>query len=77
MFTVHGMFSNQIVPLIYGLLIGKSADSYNKFFEQILLHGDYEPESILVDFEIATLKSIKLMFPDASQIGNLERLIFH
>lgn len=64
------MYCNQIIPLVYVLLIGKETNDYNKVFEQLLLKHDYEPESILVDFEAATLKSTKLMFPDAVQIGN-------
>lgn len=64
------MYSLQIIPLVYVLLIGKSTDDYNDFFEQLLLQYDYEPESILVDFENATLKSIKTMFPNATPVGN-------
>jgi hypothetical protein len=64
------MYSLQITPLVYVLFIGKATDDYNSLFEQLLLHYDYEPESILVDFESATLKSTKAMFPEAIQIGN-------
>jgi len=64
------MFSLQIIPLVYVLLIGKAAEDYNDFFEQLLLLHDFEPESILVDYEIATLKSIRTKFPDAQPIGN-------
>lgn len=64
------MFSLQIIPLVYVLLIGKSTDNYNDFFEQLLLQHDFQPESILVDFESATLKSIKTNFPNAHPIGN-------
>jgi hypothetical protein len=64
------MYSLQIIPLIYVLLIGKDTNDYDNFFEQLLLQHEYQPESILVDFESATLKSSKLMFPDAIQIGS-------
>ena len=50
------MYSCQIIPLVYALLIGKETKDYNRFFEQLLLKHDYEPGSILVDFENATLK---------------------
>ena len=70
------MYSCQIIPLIYVLLIGKETNDYNKFFEQLLLKHDYEPESILVDFENATLKSTKTMFPDAIQLGTLSNMYF-
>ena len=63
------MYLLQIIPLVYVLLIGKSIDDYDRFLEQLLLQYDYEPESILVDFESATLKSTTIIFPDAVQIG--------
>ncbi|CAF4539087.1 unnamed protein product, partial [Rotaria sp. Silwood2] len=71
LFTVHGMFFLQIIPLVYVLLIGKAADDYNDFFDQLLLQHDFEPESILVDYESATLKSIKTKFPNVDSIGCL------
>ncbi len=55
--------------LLYMFYLLENTNDYNNFFEQLLLKHDYEPESILVDFECATLKSTKLMFPDAVQIG--------
>ncbi|CAF3943882.1 unnamed protein product [Rotaria sp. Silwood1] len=69
--SVHGMYSLQIIPLAYVLFIGKNTDDYSSLFEQLLLHYDYEPEPILVDFESATLKSTKTMFPEAIQTGCL------
>ncbi|CAF1356503.1 unnamed protein product [Rotaria sordida] len=76
LFTVHGIYSSQIIPLVYVLLIGKDTNDYNKFFEQLMLHYDYDPESILVGFESGTLKSTKAVFPDAIQIGNRYTIFF-
>ena len=70
------MYSCQIIPLIYVLLIGKETNDYNNFFEQLLLKHDYEPESIPVDFENATLNSTKTMYPDAIQLGNFKLYAF-
>ena len=70
------MYSCQVIPLVYGLLIGKKAKDYNKFFEQFLLKHDYESESILVDFENVALRSTKVMSPDAAQLGNFELYAF-
>jgi hypothetical protein len=63
MFTLHGLFKSQVVPLVYGLLIGKKTSDYEHFFEHIMKTGDYNPESILTDFELSTIKSIKSLFP--------------
>lgn len=60
-----------IIPLVYGLLIGKSATDYNKFFQKILEVDDFTPESILSDYESGTIKSIKDLFPNAVHRGKL------
>jgi hypothetical protein len=39
------------------------------FFEKLLLEFDFDPDSILIDFEQATIKSITRLFPDAIQKG--------
>jgi hypothetical protein len=57
------------VPLVYALLIGKKATDYDQFFEKLLLEFDFNPDSILIDFEQATVKSITRLFPDAIQKG--------
>ena len=71
MFTLHGLFKSQIIPLVYGLLIGKKTSDYDQFFKLIMDQGDFNPESILTDFESATIKSIKGTFPRALHKGNV------
>ena len=58
-----------IIPLVYGLLIGKSADNYDDFFEKVLEQDDFRPETILTDFEAGTIKSVKGMLPNATHKG--------
>jgi len=69
MFTLHGLFKSQIIPLAYGLLIGKKASDYDKFFERIMEEDDFNPNSILTDFESGTIKSIKSLFPNVLHKG--------
>ena len=52
-----------IIPLVYGVLIAKSVNDYNTFFEKILEQDDFRPESILTDFEIGIIKSVEDMLP--------------
>ena len=51
--------TNMTVSLVYGLLIGKSTDNYNLFFEKALKQDNLQPESILTDFEIGSIKSVR------------------
>lgn len=71
MFTLHGLFKSQVIPLVYGLLIGKKASDYDQFFKLIMDQGDFNPESILTDFESGTIKSVKGLFPRALHKGNV------
>ena len=60
-----------MIPLVYGLLIGKSAADYNQFFEKILDQDAFQPLSIMTDFEQATIKSVNEKFPNVLQKGNI------
>lgn len=51
MFTLHGLFKSQVIPLVYGLLLGKKAADYDNFFECILKEDDFHPDSILTDLK--------------------------
>ncbi|CAF1517507.1 unnamed protein product, partial [Rotaria sordida] len=64
LFTLHALLKSVIIPLVYGLLIGKNATDYTKFFEKVLEQDDFEPASILSDFESGTIKTIKEVFPN-------------
>ena len=63
------MMGNAIIPLVYELLIGKSARDYNLFFEKVLEQDNFRPESITTDFETGTIKSVKDMLPNVLHKG--------
>jgi hypothetical protein len=58
-----------VIPLVYSLLIGKHTDDYNGFFEKVFEQDDFRPESILTDYEPATIKSVKAFFPNLLHKG--------
>lgn len=63
------MMTNAIIPLVYGLLIGRHHEDYNQFFEKLFELDDFQPESIMTDFESATIKSVKSMLPNTLHKG--------
>ena len=63
--------TDTIIPLLYGLLIGKSTHDYNLFFEKILEQDDFQPQSIMTDFETGTIKSVKEKLPNVIHKGNI------
>ncbi|CAF4780521.1 unnamed protein product [Rotaria sp. Silwood1] len=71
LFTLHAMMTNAIIPLVYGLLIGKSNDDYNQFFEKLFEQDNFQPESIMTDYEGGTIKSVKEMLPNVLHKGCL------
>ncbi|CAF4933851.1 unnamed protein product, partial [Rotaria sp. Silwood1] len=71
LFTLHALLKSVVIPLVYGLLIGKSGDDYKQFFEKVLEQDDFQPESILSDFESGTIKTIKELFPNTVHRGCL------
>ena len=44
---------------------------YEQFFQCIMKEDDFNPESILTDFEAATIKAINSLFPRVSHKGNM------
>ena len=72
MFTLHGLFESQIIPLVYGLLIGKKASDYDQFFKLTMEEDHFNPESILTDFEAGTIKSAKTLFSHVLHKGNIK-----
>ena len=64
------MMANAIIPLVYGLLIGKHTDDYNFFFQKVLEQDNFQPETIMTDFESGTIKSVKEMLPNVVHKGN-------
>ncbi|CAM4928514.1 unnamed protein product [Rotaria socialis] len=64
MFTLHGLYKSQVIPLVYGLLVGNKTTDYDHFFRRIMDEDDFDPETILSDFEAATIKSINSLFPN-------------
>ncbi|CAF4343910.1 unnamed protein product, partial [Rotaria magnacalcarata] len=71
LFILHAMMTDAITPLVYGLLIGKSAEDYNLFFEKVLKQDNFQPESIVTDFETGTIRSVKDMLPNILHKGCL------
>ena len=63
------MMNNTIIPLVYGLLIGKTANDYNLFFGKVFERDSFQPESIMTDFESGTIKSVKEMLPNVLHKG--------
>ena len=69
---LHAMMTNITIPVVYKLLIGKSSEDYNLFFKKMLAQDNFQPESIMTDFETGTIRSVKNVLPNVLHKGMLQ-----
>ena len=69
LFTLHAMMNNIIMRLFYELLISKSVEDYNLFFQKVLEQDSFLPESLVIDFESSTIKLVKETLPNVLHKG--------
>ena len=70
LYSIHGFLNDRSVPLIYALLPDKCQTTYANFLDQLKkVKPDLAPESIMVDFEKASINSLRLAFPETEIKG--------
>lgn len=70
LFTVHALIDGKAVPMVYALLTNKRQDTYRKLFQAMKnLQPLLNPQSVLVDFELASINAVKLVFPETTIVG--------
>lgn len=64
--------NGKLLLLVYGLLANIQEKTYLKFFKMIdnYLHN-YEPKSVNIDYELATINSVKKLYPTVKINGCL------
>ena len=66
-FTVHVLVNDTIIPCLYGFLPNKSKQSYERFWSGVYSFiQNLQPESILTNFELASIQPIQQRFPEAT-----------
>ena len=70
MLGIHGLFnSGWHMPLVYGLLPGKTEALYSALFNELDTFGPYDPQSILCDYEQALHNAILKTWPSVTVRG--------
>jgi len=78
LYTVHGCIggdeNSRIMPLVYVLMSSKSEECYQTLFQDLIDFGDehsidLQPQFIITDFEIATIKAIRAEFHEVQNKG--------
>lgn len=71
LFTIHALVQDSVVPCIFALLPDKSHETYVRLWRGIIDNVDQtlDPQSVLSDFELASVQAIRDTFPNAAVKG--------
>lgn len=73
-FHISGIKDGYKIPLVYVLCSDKTTATYRRIFDELMiLQPNFNPTNIVVDFELATVKAIREIFPNA----NIQGCYFH
>lgn len=74
MYTIHGSRGGWRMPLVFVLCTNRTTATYTTIFEKLKAdQPTFNPKQINIDFEQATIKAIKEIFPEA----NIQCCYFH
>ena len=76
LYTIHGLWHGQMIPLVYVLLPNKTRETYTRMFrllQDALIARNiiWSPNSFQIDFELAVIRAIEMLFPNAQIRGCL------
>lgn len=75
LYTIHGFYKEQMLPLIYVLLPNKKAKTYQIMLNLIVAESKrrnltFQPKEIQIDFEQAVVRAIRSVLPKTSVKGS-------
>ena len=60
-FSTNAQINNQILPIVFGLLLNKNENTFNRFFSEVrnvVRNIGHDPSDVLIDFEKAAVNAI-------------------
>lgn len=70
LYTVHGRYENNLIPLVYVLTTEKSKQAYSHVLEFLKsAKRGLNPSVMIIDFELAYIRAFEDSFPDCSIHG--------
>jgi hypothetical protein len=67
LFPLHVYIEGSVVPAVYALLPNKTQQTYQQMLLEFSKLRQFNPESIVTDFERATINAVQIVFPNVSQ----------
>lgn len=76
LYTIHAFYRKQMFPFVYILLPNKSEKTYSKMFDELKnaatrLGYIFQPNTIMVDYELAVINASRKAFPNVTVKGCL------
>lgn len=70
LFIIHAVYRQHTVPVVYALLRRKNTETYRRLIEEIIkVAPNWQPASIMVDFEQASINAFREKFPSVALSG--------
>src|SRR5262249_6761109 len=70
LYTIHGVHYNSVIPSIFALLPNKTQATYTRLLAELKnLRPNFNPASIMTDFELAAINSFAAEFPQTIRRG--------
>lgn len=68
-FTIHVLIAGNIIPVLYALLPNKQCGTYDRLFTAINAMRQFDPTTVMSDFEMASINAVQANYPRASITG--------
>ena len=70
LFIIHAVYRDHVVPVVYALLRKKNADTYDRLITEVLkVAPGWSPNTVMMDFEQASINAFKNKFPSVVLSG--------
>ena len=70
LFTIHAIIQGKVIPCAYVLLPNKTQVTYTSVLRQLqTLRPNLQPNSVLIDFELAIKNALEVVFPGVHVFG--------
>ena len=70
LFTIHALVHGVMIPCVYVLLPDTTQATYTRLFRELLnINDNLQPNTVLIDFELAITNGLKAVFPGVNVKG--------
>ena len=68
-FTIHIFIHGTVIPVLFALLPNKQQSTYERLLRGVNSLRQFNPTSVLADFELASINAIRNVYPSVNVVG--------